>query len=749
VDAVYITVADKDEPSADMKRLALDYGAELSYFPWVGDFSAARNFNMSQCKESWYTWLDADDEVKGMDKAREAVSKLPASIDYVLCPYEYSYFPSGEVDTVHPRERFFRMGCGFQWKGKLHETCITPDKRDGARLDCTVWMHRTTHERSLESSKRNIVIIEQEIKEQSDTGKLDPRTIFNLGMAYASVANLSNTEEDWHKAIKAFHEYLKVGGYDKHAYMAWKFIGEAFMHVNRNDLALDAFFECLKIDPAVRDAKSLLGSAYLSMNDDQRAEPWFHCALLSGNENEYATDKGVSFVTPLIGLAEINGRRGRLNDAEQFLKMAKKHVGSNPAIDGMLGEIKGIKRAKEDAEMMVTKMKKLPVAKQEEAYEAIPTHMKSHPTISSWRRTQSWKKATSGKEVTIFCGHSWEPWTPDTAKTGIGGSEEAVIELAKRMKNLGWDVTVYGRHDPEAKEYDGVWYRPYWTWMPHEPTDVFIGWRDSRVFDVEINAKVKYLWLHDAYQDKDITETRRAKIDRIMVLSDYHRSLLPSVKDEVIFKTSNGITPAHFDSTGIKRNPHDAIYCSAPDRGLEVLLKMWPEIRNQVPDARLFVAYGWNTFEAAHRTNPLMMRWMESMKEQLRQPGIVELGRIGHLELAKKMMECGVWTYPTMFNEVNCITARKVQAAGCIPVHTGMYAIGEPELCKYGYNLQQNDICHDASQQADFITTTVNSMNTTDFPRDEMSEYAKAQFSWDKTASQWNEEISSMLASKN
>ena len=45
------------------KEAALEYGAKVYDFPWVEDFSKARNFSFSKATQQYCLWLDADDVI--------------------------------------------------------------------------------------------------------------------------------------------------------------------------------------------------------------------------------------------------------------------------------------------------------------------------------------------------------------------------------------------------------------------------------------------------------------------------------------------------------------------------------------------------------------------------------------------------------------------------------------------------------------------------------------------------------------
>lgn len=122
---------------------------------------------------------------------------------------------------------------------------------------------------------------------------------------------------------------------------------------------------------------------------------------------------------------------------------------------------------------------------------------------------------------------------------------------------------------------------------------------------------------------------------------------------------------------------HKLIYASSPDRGLDVLLEMWPEIKAKFPDATLDVAYGWKVFDMITVNNPERLQWKDRIMEQMKQPGITDHGRIGKKELRELRQSCGIWAYPTYFTEINCITALEMQRDGVVPVTVTLAALKE------------------------------------------------------------------------
>jgi glycosyltransferase involved in cell wall biosynthesis len=113
---------------------------------------------------------------------------------------------------------------------------------------------------------------------------------------------------------------------------------------------------------------------------------------------------------------------------------------------------------------------------------------------------------------------------------------------------------------------------------------------------------------------------------------------------------------------------HILFWGSSYDRGLDILLYMWPDIIKKFPDAQLHICYGWEMFMKIASNNPERMKWKKSVETMMQQRGIYHHGRLGKVQLKKIREKCGIWAYPTYFTEINCITALDCQLDGVVPV---------------------------------------------------------------------------------
>lgn len=180
---------------------------------------------------------------------------------------------------------------------------------------------------------------------------------------------------------------------------------------------------------------------------------------------------------------------------------------------------------------------------------------------------------------------------------------------------------------------------------------------------------------------------------------------------------------------------HKLFYGSSYDRGLDILLKMWPKILDKYPDVSLDICYGWDLFDKGYVNNPERMTWKERISEEMKQQGIIHHGRVSKEKLAKVRQSCGIWVYPTYFAEINCITALDCQRDGLVPVTMDDFAL--KETVGSGYKIG-GDI-YDKETQETFLHALIALMGD-EKKWEKESQRAKefsSQYDWDNIAKQW------------
>lgn len=187
---------------------------------------------------------------------------------------------------------------------------------------------------------------------------------------------------------------------------------------------------------------------------------------------------------------------------------------------------------------------------------------------------------------------------------------------------------------------------------------------------------------------------------------------------------------------------YDIGYYSSADRGLETLLKLIPKVEEKLGrKVTSCWAYGWQTFDHFHRSNPEKMKWKWQIIRAMNEVGMESKGRLSHQELAALMKDTNVWAYPTAFDEIHCITALKAQAAGCKVVTSGHAALQETV---YYDEPQVDDIDTNEEAQNAFVDRLVAAIRE---PRDEstlteLAERVKNENDWSEVAKKWDKVLS-------
>lgn len=349
----------------------------------------------------------------------------------------------------------------------------------------------------------------------------------------------------------------------------------------------------------------------------------------------------------------------------------------------------------------------------------------------------------SGKDIVIFAGNGVEDWTPNSvAKTGIGGSELAIIEMSKRLVQNGHKVRVYNSCGKNGEGiYDGVEYYQTEKYQDLNCDTLIVSRQAEALHDkYNIKSKMKIIWTHDIFV-LSANNALLLKADRILALSKWHRDYLISyhdLPDQQVIVTRNGIDLERFKNKNIERNKFKVVYSSSPDRGLPVLLDVWPKIKKQVPEAELHIFYGFKNWEAGAINDPDQKDLIAHLKQKLKdmEPlGVKFIDRVSQERLAEEFLSAGVWAYPTWFSETSCITAMEAQAAGLRIITSPIAALTET-ISSAAF---VPEIWTSPEYQDKFVEETVRALtipNQSD--RMEAQNYAFQTFNWDTLAEEWD-----------
>jgi len=321
-------------------------------------------------------------------------------------------------------------------------------------------------------------------------------------------------------------------------------------------------------------------------------------------------------------------------------------------------------------------------------------------------------------------------------KKALGGTESSVIYMSRELAGLGNHVNVYTNCE-NSGEYDGVIYKKYQEFDTEEKFDVIVSVRELEPLKWA-DSKIRICWVPDAY-DQTIIQTRIhdwPHADRLFTVSRWQTNGLIQyykIPKEKFFITRNGVYRPDFEMEA-EKNKNKLIYASAPYRGLDILIDLFPKIREQIKNAELFV-FGYLTdpkYESLYKK-------AESIE------GIRIMRNISRQAFVQEFLNSYIMIYPNHFPETSCIAAMESQAAGTPIVSSNLGAL--PETVKGGVLISGNP--HSKKYQDDFVGETVSLLqNRTKWL--ELSkkgrEYILKNNSWDKIAKEWMEEFNELLS---
>lgn len=554
VDAIYITGT--NEPQKEIKKLCKEYGAHWSWFEWIKDFSAARNFNFSQVPKEYdfILWLDADDVLVGGEKMKEVLSKPEIdqyNVGAVFARYLYQVESDdqGNVKQIlieHLRERLIRNNDTYKWVAPIHETLIP--QREAGQTDTKDFLviHLTNQEDMERSMYRNIEILEDEVIKNSS----DPRPIYYLAKAYFDTKAPELLYEPLGPdteslTIELLKDYVRKSGWAEERSQALEYTALLYREMGDFKKALKCLLQAAEEGPKFPSIYIQLALTYVMLNDWDKAYHWVKVA------SSLEIPKTTLVIQPkdykmliLEALYHIYRNTNKLDECKKVVEGLVELLPNELNIN-RLDEVNDWKNKNNLAHWTAKLAYHLNQTGQKDKLKAlinsIPEEISETQPMIALRNDFSPTRVWEENEIAIFCGPGFEQWSPKSVSKGIGGSEEAVINMGQQLSKLGWKVTVYA--DPKEDEglYDGVTYLPHYHINWKDKFNILIAWRNIGVFDLQLSTNKAYLWNHDIQTPMTYTPERVAKIDKVMFLSKWHRQNVPQLPEDKVMYTGNGI----------------------------------------------------------------------------------------------------------------------------------------------------------------------------------------------------------------
>lgn len=611
-------------------QIAKTLGARVEHFEWINDFSAARNYAFSKVKTDYVVWADLDDVLLGKEAFIDFRDNSMKYFDYILANYNYALDKDGKPLISFARERIFNMKKKPQWHYFVHEG-VKP--MPGSRPHfCTNWAinHMRTEEDMKKDKARNLNIFEEKMK----SGELDGRLTFYYGKEL-----YENNQTD--KAIPVLLESVNDKKYylEPHdrilalQYACYSMSIEADKIKPEHQLPkimqlIELAQKALLLDPRRAEFWNIMADSYMKMGRHKDAAPFYSAAKGCIG----VAHAGARFSAPIHTFAPLYKEYPRI-------QLARILTGDHMLVEAKreLNEAWEMSHS-EDAKKMLLELE----------------HIANVTDLTKDREKCS--------DIVFTCPpQSAYPFDEELYKTkGMGGSETALIEMAKWLKKLtGRSVKVFNMREKPLVSESGVEY--YSTneligyFSKYEPA-VHIAWRHN----IRVTNAPSYLWCHDLMIPGVEGGLNQ---DKVLTLSPFHQNFLCSsqgIARSQTLLTRNGISPEKWQGIAkVQKNPYKFVYASSPDRGLDRVLLILDQVREKYP-VELHVYYGLeNLYKYGQGALADHLKKMMADRPWVKYHGFTE-----QKQMYKDCADAAIICHPNDFIETHCITALEMPTSG-------------------------------------------------------------------------------------
>jgi FkbM family methyltransferase len=276
---------------------------------------------------------------------------------------------------------------------------------------------------------------------------------------------------------------------------------------------------------------------------------------------------------------------------------------------------------------------------------------------------------------------------------GVGGSESAVILIARELTAIGFTVTIFnscGIDHAHAGNYNGIEYRPLQDLALDQEFEIVISSRtvipftdpndyprlgDGRAMPFQSmnlydrilsKAKMRILWMHDTFclGDNLIEELAVSnRITDIFTLSDFHLTYVANcnhgrrrnfeVLKNKLFITRNGARNYKTEIDIRAKDPNLFVYNASVTKGMIPLVNLiWPRVKAQLPSAKLKIIGGYYRFSQNAEPDAQENDWRAmSLDPKNIDLGIEYTGVIPQREIADILTIASYMIYPAAFPE--------------------------------------------------------------------------------------------------
>lgn len=609
-----------------IKEVLKDIPGELFEEPFI-NFKISRNNCLDYAKEhcKYIIMLDDTYEIQG---------NIQKFLKENVIPHDSLSILIKSDDTEYYSNRIIKSESKLRYKFTIHEVI---DDKNNINLtipnDISLFDHRSEYmeKRTKDRKQFDLDLLFKELEENPD----DPRTIYYIAQTYGCMDN------EIEKSIY-FEKRIKLDGYIQEKIDAMFELARCYnFKLNQVDGKIsekqwkkceDLYLQAWNLDKKRPDSLYFLGIHYYLEKNYKFAYDYFKLGFEIGYpiDSQYALKPTLSFY---------------------FLPKFFTEVCYYQQ-DHTLGYLAANLFLKNNYSNEVTN------------WEAIHKQLNKMPEINN-------SPTILKNSFVIVTENSWSNWTgKDILTKGVGGSETWVIETAR---NLNFNVIVFCNCE-KSEMFENVGYNPinlFHNFIANNVVDYIIISRYTEYIPIALKGHAKKIGVifHDILQPEIIIPINN-KIT-LIGLTDWHcdsiKKYFPQFKT---IKSNYGIK--NFNLNNLKKK-NSFIYSSFPNRGLSVLLKMWKNITDCLPDATLNVYCNLEQ----QWVNQVAPDEMKYIKENINQNGITLHGWVSKETLNLAYNKSEYWLYPCIFEETFCLTAMEAAINKTFTISVNLAGLSE------------------------------------------------------------------------
>lgn len=322
-------------------------------------------------------------------------------------------------------------------------------------------------------------------------------------------------------------------------------------------------------------------------------------------------------------------------------------------------------------------------------------------------------------------GVVWGDMYGYNGRVGVGGAELALLTLCEAWSNAGHRVRLYNNPKGTVEKFEQL---PIDSFQRHDGRDILIVFRspNKKMFG-EVTGK-KIWWSTDQYTIGNFQEFS-TKVDKIVTISPFHANYFYSkygIRDTTTIDLPVRLEDYAFP-TSKKKN--SLIFCSVPDRGLDILAKVYRKIQAAIPDVTLTITSDYRLWGAASAMNE------RHISKFLGARGVRFLGAISRHDMVKEQTQSQVQAYPCTYDELFCYSVAECSVAGAYPITPPTGALATTNMG----TILEGDYNSSAWQHRfiDEIVKLLSDQKSLHSKQEELATKARQRFSLESVLPQW------------